>query len=354
MRPGHKKVFRYVVSAAFAVSLVITACTTGHSQSTKPGKLDEFGDVNTDDVMAHLDRLAVELNSNPNLQGFIVGHNRGYSLPGWFLRQLYGYLDYLVNSRGIPDARVRVLEGDIRKEIGFELWLLPAGSEPPVPVSKSEPEPASPMQFDRVSLGNESKCVGELTIELYKLEDALKFFGGALHQQPAARAWVVVHPSVRGSSAKALETITSSRTLLTGRYGIESKRILTATGNPRSSICTEVNLWLAPSNSGKADEAGYYAQLVEEATQTEYNVHRVEFSGNQHIRDNTLRRRFVQQEGDVFSRKALELSLKNFSKLRTIYPVTFNDVEIRLDREEKLMDFTIYFRERPGRDPKTR
>src|SRR5437762_8652551 len=145
MRPGHKKVFRYAVSTAFSVSLVITACTIGHTQSAKPVKFDEFGNVNTDDAMAHLDRLAVELNSNPNLQGLIVGHNRSDSLTGWFLRQLYGYLDYLVNSRGIPGSRVQVLEGDIKAEIGFEVWLMPVGSALPIPAPASEPEPGSPV-----------------------------------------------------------------------------------------------------------------------------------------------------------------------------------------------------------------
>lgn len=345
MRHGHKKAFRYAVSTAFSVALAIIACTIGYSQ-TQPGKFDEFGNVSTDDAMAHLDRFAVELNSNPNLQGFIVGHNRSDSLTGWFLRQLYGYVDYLVNSRAIDGSRVRVLEGDIRKELGFELWLLPAGSAFPIPVPASEPETGSPKQFDKVSLGNESKCVGEFTIELYKLEDALKLFAEVLRRQSSARAWVVVHPSVHGNSVRAPQTIMRSRSLLTGKYGIESKRILTATANPRSSICTEVNLWLAPANSRNADEAGYYAQLMDEATQTKFTVRRVEFVGNTHIRDRILRRRFVQQEGDVFSKEALKDSLENFSKLTMIYPVTFNDVEVQLERGEKLMDFTIFFRER--------
>ena len=353
MRPGQKKAFGRVVSTVFSVSLVITACTIGQSQSAKPGKFDEFGDVSTDDAMAHLDRFALELNSNPNLQGFIVGHNRSDSLTGRFLRQLHGYLDYLVNSRGILASRVRVVEGDIRKGIGFEFWLLPVGSELPIPASTPVPELASPVQFDRVSLGNESKCVGEFTIELYKLEDALKLFGGALHQQPSAKAWIVVHPSVRGNSAGALKTIVTSRNLLTGKYGIESKRIVTMAGSPRSSICTEVNLWIAPSNSIKADEAGYYAQLMDEAMQTEYTVRWVEFSGNTHTRDDILRRQFMQQEGDVFSRKLLVQSLKNFSRLRMIYPVTLEDVAVRLDREDKLMDFTIVFRERRRRTSRT-
>jgi outer membrane protein assembly factor BamA len=65
-----------------------------------------------------------------------------------------------------------------------------------------------------------------------------------------------------------------------------------------------------------------------------------------HVRDNVLRKHFVQQEGDIFSRKLLDESLKNLGSVKEIYPVTLADVMARLDREEKLIDLTIAFRER--------
>jgi outer membrane protein assembly factor BamA len=87
------------------------------------------------------------------------------------------------------------------------------------------------------------------------------------------------------------------------------------------------------------------SQLIAEAEKNQYWVRRVEFVGNEHIRDHTVRRRFHQQEGDVFTRQDLEKGLKSLSSVKLIYPVTINDVEVRLDREEKLIDFTIYFHE---------
>lgn len=89
------------------------------------------------------------------------------------------------------------------------------------------------------------------------------------------------------------------------------------------------------------------SQLTEVAEKNHYTVRRVEFIGNQHIRDSTLRRRVLSQEGDVFNLRTLEKSLRNLSRLRIIYPVTLNDVDFRLDRENKLVDFAIFFRERP-------
>lgn len=350
------KIVRQAVGVAFYSGLLIfMACplTRGQDSRANNGKFDAFGNLSTDDAMAHLDRFALELNSSLKLQGFMVIHARARSPVGWQLRVASGYLNYLVNSRGVEYSRVKVLEAEAEKEVKYELWLLPAGDTPPVPPRVPTPQPVSPVLFDEISLGNEGKCVGEFTIELYKIEDALKLFADALRQQPASKAWIVVHPRVRQSLATARRTINASRLMLTSTYGISSERVLTAIGPRQSTVCTAVNLWIVPGSSLRPDEAGYYSQLMDEAQRTEYTVRRIEFIGNERIRDNILRERFVQKEGDLFSRKALERSLENFSKLRMTYPVTLSDVEVQLDREEKLIVFMIYIRERAGRRAKT-
>jgi hypothetical protein len=330
--------------------LILTAPPIARAQDGQiaGGKFDEFGNVKTEDAMARLDAFAVHLNSNPNFQGFIIGHNRSDLGSGWLLREGYGYLDYLVNKRGIEASRIKFTEGDTRREIAFELWLLPTGALSPFIARVPEPESTLPRRFDEISLGDEGQCVGELFLELYTLEDGLRFFGEALRQQSRAKAWIVIHPRSRDSLAKANRTVDESKNLLIKNYGISSERVLTAIGTRQSSICTSVNLWIVPSSSTKADEAAYYSQLMDEGEQSNYKIRRVEFSGNEHIRDKTLRRGFLQQEGDVFSRKALDRSLRNFRSRGLVYPLTLNDVEVRLDREEKLIDFTIYFSELPS------
>ncbi len=347
-----KKAVRKTLATALCSGLLILSALSfarGQDQRITVGKFDQFGDVRTEDAMARLDLFAVQLNAQPNLQGFIIGHNRSDLGSGWLLRKGHGYFDYLVNKRGIDASRIRFVEGEPDREIAFELWLLPIGASSPVLGRVREAEPISPHQFDAIWLGDEGRCVGELFLELYTLADGLRFFGEALRQQSRAKAWIVIHPHSGESSASTDRTINESRKSLIKNYGVSSERVLTAIGTRRSSICTHVNLWIVPANSVRPDEAGYYSQLMAEAEKTQYTARRVEFSGNQSIRDNVLRKRFVQQEGDVFSKKALEESLKNLSKLRTIYPVTLKDVEVQLDREEKLIDFTIYFRERRGR-----
>ena len=179
------------------------------------------------------------------------------------------------------------------------------------------------------------------------MPDGLRILSEALKNHSRAKTWIVVHPRAQAPGRAAQQIINQSRQILI-KHGIKAERILVATGSP-SSICGQVNVWIVPADSRKADEAGYYSRLMDDAERAGYTVRRVEFTGNEHIRDQVLRKQFVQQEGDVFSRKLLDQSLKNFSRVRAIYPVTIEDVEARLDREQKLIDLTIHFRERRRR-----
>lgn len=337
------KVFSFTLLTLLIVSSV-NAQTP--AEQSKIGKLFEFGRLRAEDGMARLDLLATELHSRPNLHGFIVARN-SYDLgSGWLLREAHGYLDYLVNKRGIPESRLKVVEAEPQREPAFELWLLPAGSALPADPRLREPEPKTPQRFDTIYLGDEGECVGELLLHLYKLEDSLRIFAGVLSEQPGAKAWVVIYPRTSESLVAAKRTVERSRQILLHDYDINSERVLTAIGSRRSSICTHVNLWIVPSNSTKTGEAAHYAELMKEAEQAEYTVRRVAFAGNTYTRDHILRQRFMQKEGEGFSLKLLDQSLKNFDRLGILYPVSLNDVEVDLDRGGKFIDLKIFFRER--------
>jgi surface antigen-like variable number repeat protein len=324
--------------------LFVWAGTHAQSQNSIPGKFAEFGNTNTEDAMARLDQFALELQSHPDLRGIIVASNKSNSPRGTFLRLAHGYLNYLVNARGIEAARIR--EGEKKRKSSFELWTMPINEFSAVPEQDASVEPPSPQLFDQIWIGPERQCVGELTIELYKLEDGLRFLSEALQQQTRAKAWIVIHPRTRDSQATSGRTLRRTRQLLL-KNGIKADRVLTAIRSPRASSCASVKMWIVPANSTKADEDAYYSQLMNEAESAKYTARRLEFSGNQHVSDYTLREKFGQHEGEMFSRRLLDQSLKNFNSLRSLYPVTLEDVEERLDREEKLIDLAIYFRERP-------
>lgn len=332
---------------AILSGIVLFTCPGIAAQDQNRGKLDQFGNINAEDAMARLDRFALELQSRPDSRGIIVASNTiGHDIPrGWFLRLAYGYRNYLVKSRGVEADRISVVEGERKAETRFELWTLPKNELSTISEEATAPEPSSPQLFDSLPIGPENQCVGQLPIELYKLEDGLQILSDALMHHSRAKTWIVVHPPARNSRAAAQRMVNRSRQLLI-KDGIRSERILTAVGSPRSLTCGEVSVWIVPANSTKADEAAYYSQTMNEAETARYTVRRVEFNGNEHIRDNILRKKFVQQEGDMFSRNLLEQSLKNFNSLGLVYPVTLADVKARFDRENKLIDLAIYFRER--------
>lgn len=88
--------------------------------------------------------------------------------------------------------------------------------------------------------------------------------------------------------------------------------------------------------------------LISEAVEHQYTIRRVEFLGNTYTRDNVLRQRIpMLQEGELFTREKLVRGLKSMSRLkRIIHPVKLHDVIISLDREEKLLDMLVCFREK--------
>lgn len=327
------------------ITLYLCAVTSVHAQSPA-AKIDQFGNVNAEDAMARLDRFALELQSHPESRGIIVASNTvgNNTLRGTFLRLAYGYRNYLVKSRGVEADRISVVEGERKPASQFELWTLPRNELSSISEEAIAPEPPAPQLFDSLPVGPEAQCVGHLPIGLYKLDDGLGTLRDIVRQHSRAKIWIVVHARAGDTRAASQRIVNRSRQLLI-RGGLKAERILTAISTPRSSTCGAVNLWIVPANSAKADEAAYYSELLREAETKGYTLRRVEFSGNRHNRDQDLRKQLVQGEGDVMSLKLLDQSLTNFNSLGSLYPVTFADVEARLDREEKLIDLTIYFRE---------
>ncbi len=337
-------------STAAVLSSIVVLLLFGSNAiqaQTTSAKIDEFGKINAEEAMARLDGFELQLKSNPETRGIIVASNTvSRTVPrGTFLRLANGYRNYLIHSRGVEAERVSVVEGERKAETRFELWILPRNELSTISEESSAAEPAKPELFDTIPTGPENQCVGHLPMELYKLEDGLLIMSDALIHHSRAKVWIVVHPRTKDASAVSQRIVSRSRQLLI-KNGVKAERILTAVGSPRSPTCGEVRLWIVPASSTKADEGAYYSELIQNAETNGYTLRRVEFSGNKHIRDNFPRKQFVQGEGDVLSRKLLDQGLKNFNNLGSLYPVTLSDVEARLDHAEKLIDLTIYFRER--------
>lgn len=90
-------------------------------------------------------------------------------------------------------------------------------------------------------------------------------------------------------------------------------------------------------------------RLITEAIEKQYNIRRIEISGNSSIRHREFTKRMATNfnEGDIFTREALEKSVKRISKMKAIYPISMKDLEVRLDPEYKDVDFLICVKQRP-------
>jgi hypothetical protein len=115
------------VFGAILVCLVVSCSGTAQTNSTAT-KLDEFWDLTTDDAQAHLDRFAQVLAKDSKVRGVIVAYRSQDTFVGSHLRLLFGYHDYLVNSRGIASEQLRVVDGGARDKPKIELWLVPDGA----------------------------------------------------------------------------------------------------------------------------------------------------------------------------------------------------------------------------------
>ncbi len=112
-------------------------------------KFDEFGDINCEDEYARLDNFAIQLQNSPTAKGYVIfygGRRFRGRLPrvGESVARAGRLKPYLVNRRGIPADQVVVINGGHKESFSVELWIVPAGAEPPEPYS---PVPASQIKF---------------------------------------------------------------------------------------------------------------------------------------------------------------------------------------------------------------
>jgi hypothetical protein len=99
-------------------------------------RFDQFPSRAFDDDKARLDAFAIELQNNPDSQGYIImfqGTDRN-SMRNRRVEVLSKRtLDYLVKARGIDPRRIVIAKWGNRPETFYDLWIIPPGAQPPVP-----------------------------------------------------------------------------------------------------------------------------------------------------------------------------------------------------------------------------
>lgn len=90
-------------------------------------------------------------------------------------------------------------------------------------------------------------------------------------------------------------------------------------------------------------------RLIDEAERNEFNTLRVEISGNSYTRGREFWKRMAAglNEGDIFTRRALEESVRRISKMKSIYPISMDNVSVRLNRTTEQIDILFCVEQKP-------
>ena len=115
-------------------------------------EFDECNNCTFDDQKARLDNLAIELQNDPAMTGYVIAYGGRTSPIGQTARLMTRARDYLINDRGIDGSRIVIMNGGFRESDSVELWIVPRGATPPratPTVQAGEVKPNEPVRRRR-------------------------------------------------------------------------------------------------------------------------------------------------------------------------------------------------------------
>jgi hypothetical protein len=95
-------------------------------------RFDVYGDIEEEDEKARLDSFAIELRDNPSAIGYLIAYAGRRAHVNEALSRSKRAKDYLVSSRAIVRDRIVTIDGGYREKFAVELFIAPAGANPPV------------------------------------------------------------------------------------------------------------------------------------------------------------------------------------------------------------------------------
>lgn len=110
-----------------------SSCTLIACPPPMSRKFDEYGDIGLKDEQARLSQFAAELKNTPASQGYVIAYGGRRSRAGGARSRGARAKSYLVRRQGLDVRRIVVIDGGLREETTVELFLTPAGAEPPSP-----------------------------------------------------------------------------------------------------------------------------------------------------------------------------------------------------------------------------
>ncbi|HLF84785.1 MAG TPA: hypothetical protein VI837_11470 [Blastocatellia bacterium] len=116
-----------------------SSCTSAVMKKAEARKLDEYGKLTPKEEEAKLDNFIIELNLDPTAQGYIISYNARTNRPGDAQKAADRASIYLIKKRGLELHRIVTVTGSSREQPTVELWIVPAGAQPPKPTPTVKP-----------------------------------------------------------------------------------------------------------------------------------------------------------------------------------------------------------------------
>jgi len=229
-----------------SIFISVTFCVAQRtSDRTHNQKIDEYGELGTDDEAARLDRLADRLLKEPDMRGCIVGYRGPRMKPGVYLRRIYGIGRYLTELRGIDPDRMLVIDGGYKDSFTTELWLVPKGETPPTPAPTRSLPPmnfSAPYKFDEECL----ECSLAVELYLYGMDEGLRFYAEVLRSNPTTHGLIAVRPGKEVTTRQAISEARKAKKRLVATYGIEPERINIRVRRRQPDNLAVAEMWLMP------------------------------------------------------------------------------------------------------------
>jgi hypothetical protein len=132
------------------------SCSFTVGQTVLSRKFDEYGDIRFNDEKARLDNFAIQLQNEPGATGYIIAYGARTGPAGQAQARADRAVNYLVNTRGIDQQRLRTIDGGCREDLTVELWIQPQGAPPPA-ADASSTVPCEPKAVRRGRRGRRGR-----------------------------------------------------------------------------------------------------------------------------------------------------------------------------------------------------
>lgn len=235
---------------ALCAAVLLACAAPARAQEAEPETLarkvsDYVNQFTSCNAGAHLDNLAIELQNNPAMKGYVRIYGPGGPDDRFGRRAAEATKSYMVMTRGLDESRVMAVYAGRYKnmdELLTELWLVPDGAEPPPP-AKYEPDLEFEGQYAELSTwdGPDEREGWSTSAEV-----ALVGLSDLLRQRKEARVYVVAYQTDE-SAPGAWRRAADRQIERLGANGVAAGRVHSIFGGYEEE--EKVRVWILPQDA---------------------------------------------------------------------------------------------------------